>query len=57
MTRSPTVAGWPATASSTPGMTLEEIVRPFGHRTTVTFRTGPDERAVVTYDTLARCGR
>ncbi|SCE99821.1 Acyl-CoA synthetase (AMP-forming)/AMP-acid ligase II [Micromonospora viridifaciens] len=50
---SPTVA-WPASHATEPGLTLEEIVRPYGSSATVSFLSPDGTREAASYHLLAR---
>ncbi|MFC4149893.1 AMP-binding protein [Micromonospora mangrovi] len=45
---------WPDSYATAPGLSLEEIVRPYGSSTTITFVAGDGTRDTARYDVLAR---
>ena len=51
----PPVGDWPARFATEPGLTLEEILRPFGVSQTLSFITGTGERETISYHQFAGC--
>ncbi|MEV0001645.1 AMP-binding protein [Micromonospora sp. NPDC050980] len=50
----PSSVAWPDAHATAPGLSLEEIVRPYGSPETVTFVAGDGDRDTASYDVLAR---